>query len=196
MGKIEKIEKVGKVGKVGKLGKLNKQIQFLMALIVSVSILTSNWAFAANTSDEQSWQKLVQKIVKEGEVLNSEYGTYLIMSEITPNKPDLDQDGNHINNYISLVGGFSPPSSSNFFLSHVEAVWENWQLDADGNWKVDQWLFKLTENGDLLSARHYSLVETKQRRVLKHQYEKEKPEIGETIWMLLKKSWLQKVANE
>lgn len=123
--------------------------------IVSIfALCLSATAFAAQTFDE-----LVQTAITKGIEMPTEAGTYRTLERITPN----DRAIAHRAEYFSVVGW---NIDGEFRADHLEIVSENWKIDADGNWDIEQWGFVVLLNGKTIRFMHNRLVERQDGRVL------------------------------
>lgn len=102
-------------------------ITFFLGTLISLSV----WGNPAQ------WEGLLNKIEKEGQYFPTQVGDYLSLSDIQPN----DREKDRIASYISGVGFYD--EDFKFHMNRIEAVWEDWKRDANGNFRVDQWLFQL-----------------------------------------------------
>jgi hypothetical protein len=74
-------------------------------------------------------------------------------------------DAGHVAEYINEWG--YTDSKGVFQVGEVSLVSEFWTIPAaDGNWHIDQWLFRLDTDGTISSRAHITLVETRDGRVL------------------------------
>ena len=74
------------------------------------------------------------------------------------------KDAAHLANYINEWG--YTDSHGVFQPGEVTLVSEYWSIPADGNWHIDQWLFRLNVDGSISSRAHITLVETRDGQVL------------------------------
>lgn len=157
----------------------------LLALGFSVSSLagdgTQVLATSINTVQKQNWDKLIDIVQKKGHVLESAYGDYLFLQQIEPS--DVTQA--HVANYFSLVGGRDAAGQFNF--GRIEVVSEDWQINQDGHWVIDQYLYRISPEGEIISGGHVEMIQTKDRIVLKHEF----VELGENA---VKSNW-QRILN-
>lgn len=152
-------------------------------LLMGSAILLS---LTSSADSLKEWQDLITQVVTEGKLLENELGNFIYLETITPN----DKNADHIASYLTAMGGFNADKS--FTVSHTQAVWENWQTNADGNWEVDQWMFKISNEGEITESFHYILVEKKNNHVLRHEsVPTTKAELN-AKWATLKAEWLSK----
>ncbi|HXT00109.1 MAG TPA: hypothetical protein VN915_05505 [Elusimicrobiota bacterium] len=74
------------------------------------------------------------------------------------------KDAAHVADYVN-EWGFTD-SRGEFQPGEVTLVSEQWTIPADGNWHVDQWLFRLGMDGSVGARAHITLVETQDGQVL------------------------------
>lgn len=121
---------------------------------------------------EGPWAGIVEKAVTFGLVVEPDgvipAGRYLA---------DLagPQNGPHKADYFS-VWGYTYPDGS-FSPDSVTMVSENWEIAADGNWRIDQWLHWLGLDGVPQRASRTVLIEDPYGRVLDAQ--SEAPQVGD-----------------
>lgn len=108
------------------------------------------------------WDQLTAKVTTEGARLDTQFGMYVSLSSVVP----LDDKGSHQADYISGVGGVDEDDV--FHAGRFELVSETWIKDANGNWDVDQWLFRVSVEGVLQWGGRYRLVETERGTVISH----------------------------
>lgn len=139
--------------------------RILFSLGLALSFMMVNLggdAFAANVPpgfDAAKWQQLIAKVIKNGTAQDTPDGTLMELSNIVPN--DLTKP--HHADYISALGGRD--SSGNFGVAEMYDVSENWRIQ-NGNWNIDQWIWTISSEGDLLAISHSTLVETMDGLVL------------------------------
>lgn len=126
----------------------------LLAALSTVLVLLAHAAFASTLS----WDQLVDAAVHRGTVHESPVGTYRSLERLSA-----DRRQPHTANYFSAVGY---DGRDGFEIFRFEVVSENWLIDAEGNWVIDQWGFVLSPEGRLQRWMCYRLVETPQGLVL------------------------------
>lgn len=107
------------------------------------------------------WQELVAKVRALGTFTPSDGNmpaTYGLEDVRGP------KDAAHVANYINEWG--YTDSHGNFEAGEVTLVSEQWTIPADGNWHIDQWLFRMGMDGAVSARAHITLVETKDGQVL------------------------------
>ncbi len=148
----------------------NGFLLILLALCFSVSSMAADGSLLiANVSpvqtgsvSAQNWNKLLDIVQKKGQTLETEFGDYVYVEHIEP----MDKSLPHIANYFSLVGG--KDAVGQFTFGRIEVVSENWQLDKNGNWEIDQYLYRISPDGEIISASHVNMVQAKDRQILKY----------------------------
>jgi hypothetical protein len=173
----------------------NVFILFLLALGFSVSSMAADGTLLiANISPTQvgsisarNWNKLLDIVQKKGQTLESEYGEYVYLEQIEP----MDKSLPHIANYFSLVGG--KDAVGQFGFGRIEVVSENWQLDQAGNWVIDQYLYRISPEGEINSASHVNMVQTKDRLILKYDSVWLDEAASKSNWQRILNNWYVQV---
>lgn len=129
------------------------------------------------------WELLLERIQQEGRWLELETADYLYLQR----KEDSTPEPNHQDDYISLVGSHSETGA--FQAYRVEAVSEAWVKNKDGNWSIDQWLFRIELDQTLTAASHYWMLQTPDRRVLESKFIPESAATSLRQWQSTKESW-------
>lgn len=118
----------------------------LIAFILGTLFSFSVWATPAQ------WEGLLSQIEQQGQYLPSPVGDYLSLSDVQPN----DREKDRIASYISAVGYYD--ENMKFQMNRIEAVWEDWKRDENGNFRVDQWLFRLGVDQQMQAYSRYILI--------------------------------------
>lgn len=129
---------------------------------IAVAFLITFFSIPSFSSvDHERWEALINKAVTQGTSQESEMGEFrtLTISNTT------DLSGPHLIEYFSAVGGQSV-SDGKFYVGHLELVWENWSVNEDNNWDIDQWLFIINKDTTLSASWHNHLIETRSGGVL------------------------------
>lgn len=126
-------------------------------------IFAALFSFSAWSSPEQ-WAELLNKIALEGTYYGAPFDDYMSLSDINPN----DREKDRIASYISGVGYFD--ADMKFHINRIEMVWEDWKRDQYGNFRVDQWLFKLTPEQQMISYSRSILILTPTGSYLDSEY--------------------------
>lgn len=155
---------------------MNKLIVSVFALCLSTS------AFAARTFDE-----LVQHAVAHGTITDTQVGSYYTLQDLQPN----DRSVAHQAEYFSVVG---QELSGTFKPHHLEVVSENWRIDANGNWDVEQWGFVVSLSGVVTRFIHNHLVEQRDGIVLIYDRIPTTSAESESAWQKLLQMWENKDA--
>lgn len=132
----------------------NWVLGFFISIIFA---LTANIAMAAH-----SWPELTQKAITQGERSEGYAGIYKTLRLIQA----IGHQGAYEADYFSAVGGES--DGGVFSAGHYETVSEVWLIDQDGNWDINQWLFKLDHKGSVTWVAHFHLIELPNGTVIKH----------------------------
>jgi len=161
--------------------------------LISISVFafqaSATEPYALDSNRAGSWEKLIEHLIASGESMSNEHGDFIILEEVTP----ADTEKPRIANYLTGVG--FRDSSGQFYLDHVRAVWENWQLEPDGSWKIDQWLFKVAEDGELESFDHLHRFKSPDRLgVIRVDIPATDSE-AEAFWDKLRSGWFEKISR-
>jgi hypothetical protein len=131
---------------------------------LSLCVLWTLSTQAQQTSlDPEAWNQIVQKILKNGTDMDSYDGTYRTLSLFQPE----DKEQTHWAKYLSAVG--AADSEGTFHAWRIHAVFENWVLNENQQWEIDQWLYVLNMQGQIQRLSHYFLKEEKDGHVLEHR---------------------------
>ena len=131
----------------------------------------------------RNWNKMLDIVQKTGKLLESPYGDYLFVEHIEP----ADTAKPHVANYFSLVGGYDV--NGVFQYTHIEVVSENWQINADGNWHIDQYLYRISTDGQIKTSSHVDMIQTKDRVVLKHESLDYDETAAKSNWQRILNNW-------
>lgn len=161
--------------------------KFILMVITFSSTLSPSFSKAEQKTD---WDHLVEQIISNGKNENTSFGEFRTLTRSSTE----DLSSPHLIRYLSVIGGSSAEDSqkqSTFTIGHVELVWENWLIDADQNWNVDQWLFKVSAEGIPTKTWHYHLVIVPENgHVLKHEAIQETPNTQQKAWNDRIAEWL------
>ena len=138
-----------------------KYIVLLLVFTVLGSFQTQASHFPENF-DQETWENMKSHIIKHGKLIRLERGialkTMIRRTPDTPNEP-------HVAEYLSAFGSFF---RGQFQDSWYSAIYEDWRLNDEGHWVIDQWQFRVERDGGLSTVRHMELTKTKHGRVLSH----------------------------
>jgi hypothetical protein len=157
------------------------QINHLLETHLSLGA-TANAAIPSDL-DPVKLQAVIDRAVAQGEPMETSDGVYLSLKNLQPNDPTQS----HRADYFSAVGGFD--SHGKFGVSRLEVVSENWVLNQEHNWEIDQWLFRSWPDGDLRLAMHIQLVETADGLLLSSDILKTTDEEGLKEWSSHLNGW-------
>ncbi|GEM_PF-3082549 len=143
----------------------------------------SGYAQPEQSVSSINWSKMLDIVQKTGKLLESPYGDYLYVEHVEP----ADAKMPHVANYFSLVGGYDV--NGVFQYTHIETVSENWQIDADGNWKIDQYLYRIATDGQIKTSSRVEMIQTKDRVVLKHQIMDFDETNAKSNWQRILNNW-------
>jgi hypothetical protein len=143
---------------------LHPWIQFTRIMSLILCILCASLTQAQSTQQTpETWNQIVQKILKNGSDMDSYDGTYRTLSVFQPE----DKEQTHWAKYLSAVG--AADSEGTFHAWRIHAVFENWVLNENQQWEIDQWLYVLNMQGQIQRLSHYFLKEEKDGHVLEHR---------------------------
>lgn len=168
-------------------------LSFLIVLISTAGAYANDYMGALNpptTQDSQNqrnWNKFLDIVEHTGKILEAQYGDYLFIESIDPE----DKSKSHYANYFSLVGGLD--SNGKFHFNRIEVVSENWQLKEDGNWHIDQYLFRLSPDQEIMSSMHIDMVQTLTHTVIKHDYIEMDEVQSKQEWARLRNDWYARI---
>jgi hypothetical protein len=74
------------------------------------------------------------------------------------------QAKDHQADYVTLWGGVD--ADGTFIPDNASLVSENWVIEEDGNWHIDQWIFTMGLDGVIDRVSHSVLVEAPDRLIL------------------------------
>lgn len=172
------IEKMLKMLKILRLQNLKLVIMFFGLLFSSVSF--------AQKSDQEKWPILVSKMVNEGKSLPTQYGDYRVLSDVHPS----DKSAERVASYISAI---VYSTNEETFVERVEAVWEDWKFDIENNFRVDQWLFRLSPEGEITSQSRSILILSKSGSVLGREYPQTSSQEMQLKWQKILEQWYLKL---
>ena len=153
---------------------LPKRLHSLLSILFISGLTLTVTASADNLPpgfDLAKWHALLETTGKNGKAVKTELGETRTVSRIVPN----DLTVTHHADYLTTRG--YTDSENKFHAGTTFSVSENWQLHADGNWYIDQWLYELSFYGDVISLNHMSIVERPDASVLDYN---EIPNLGLT----------------
>lgn len=152
-------------------------------LILSLLFGLSVYAQSEQSVSSKNWNKILDSVQKTGKLLESPYGDYLYVEHIEP----ADTAKAHVANYFSLVGGYDIDGV--FQYAHIEVVSENWQINGDGNWQIDQYLYRIATDGQIQTSSHVDMIQTKDRVVLKHEIMNFDEAAAKSNWQRILNNW-------
>lgn len=134
--------------------------RLFLYFFLAVSLVFSSESRAV---DQKDLDFLITRAAREGQRQESYAGIYKTLKH----SQSFGADSGYQANYFSVVGG--EDNAGNFHTGRIELVSEYWKLDPDGNWNIDQWLYKLSIDGRPMWVAHYRMIQTPQGLVLLHQ---------------------------
>lgn len=156
-----------------------------------ILILTSLTINLAHAETHKGWEQLLQRAANEGQVQETTFGEFRTLINTT--NEDLSKP--HLIQYLSVVGGSSQSndnSTPGFYISHVELAWEDWQIDKDNHWNVNQWLFKVDIQGNPIRVWHFHIVEDiESGHIYEHEQIYASPEEQQSAWLERISFWLK-----
>jgi hypothetical protein len=161
-----------------------KSILLALTLLFTIQSQARDTKF--DVKNMEKWADLQVHIEKNGELMETQFGDYLSLSDVNPN----DRNQPRVANYISLVGGMS--QEGKFSTGRLESVWEDWKFDKDNNFRIDQWLFVISVEGQVIGHSRSILVLTQTGQYVRSEYPKTSDEEYKTKWFELEDGWLAK----
>ncbi len=143
--------------------------KILLCALLTLFTTTSVWAIPfpqlpiSQDSKDIGWEQLVQYAIAKGERVDTNIGTYCILTDLGGKS----MQEPHIGNYFSVIGG---GQGDQFGIDHTEVIWENWTLNSDGNRNGDLWQYVLTRDGQVRHFMHSELIEDQTGTVLSQKY--------------------------
>ena len=138
------------------------KVAYLFSIYLCILWTSSTHAHQASLAPE-TWNQIVQQILQNGSDMDSYDGTYRTLSVFQPE----DKEQTHWAKYLSAVG--AADSEGTFHAWRIHAVFENWVLNENQQWEIDQWLYVLNMQGQIQRLSHYFLKEEKDGHVLEHR---------------------------
>jgi hypothetical protein len=105
----------------------------------------------------------MNQIVQKGTSMQIDGYEWRTLSSVVP----ADSSQLHRANYISTIG--AKDSTGVYGIEELSDVSENWQIDSNGHWNIDQWIFEISDEGELTQVSHNTLIETLDGQVLDDQ---------------------------
>ena len=132
-------------------------MKLFLALVFSFGFAGQSFA-----SQDPGFQKLIDLSIKNGKPLDTAGGTYMVLETETvdPTHASTQKD------YFSSVGGYD---KNVFQVDHSEVVSELWTTNSDTNIVIDQWVFVVDNEAQLISGQHSIVIETSSRQIVSEQ---------------------------
>ncbi|MGZ3723743.1 MAG: hypothetical protein ACXVA9_12460 [Bdellovibrionales bacterium] len=124
--------------------------------ISGLALIFSLNAFAATVPsdfDQAKWQQLLVKIQASQNIMQIQAGELRYLAQIVP----ADTAKDHHAKYMSVLGNYD--ERQKYVVEDVSAVDEDWKIDSDNIWTIDQWTYHMSLNGDLIDVSHTQLRE-------------------------------------
>lgn len=132
-------------------------MKLFLALLFSFGLLQQGFA-----SDDPAFQKLVDLSIKNGKPMDTPAGIYLVLETETTDQSHASTQ----KDYFSSVGGYD---KNVFQVDHLEIVSELWTINSDTNIVIDQWVFVVDNQAQLISGQHSIVTETSSRQIVSEQ---------------------------
>lgn len=126
---------------------------FFILLSSLVTFWTLTVSAAAPGLDVEKFEALVNKTLTEGTVLESVYGTTVYLARIVPNDTGKPRSADYFTAEVVVANGQVIPR-------RFDVVSENWTINADGNWEIEQYIFLITTSANLEKVTHQRVIET------------------------------------
>jgi hypothetical protein len=145
-----------------------------------------------NTNEDQIklWEDLISYISEHGKEVASPMGFYFSLEDLSSNNR-FEPFTTHA---ISVVGGRDAKGGIAF--TRVEAVWNSYKPDKDGNMDGDQYMFLLSKTGNIARTYHYHFIKDKQDHVLVHESVETTSEDAEKKWNEIREYFFNKVRKK
>lgn len=124
--------------------------KFILTLILTLCTLSS----FAQTID---WDLFGRAFSTQARIEDTTYGTFAILENETAIEGGVNRQ------YFSAIGGFNEDAV--FVGYRHELVSEDWTI-VDGNFHIDQWLFALNADKEIIFYLHRKMIQTPDRVVL------------------------------
>ena len=136
---------------------------FILLGLLATIVTTATAAENPSGINQKKWNELLVSIATKGETMSGSNGLeYRVYSRLNPK----DLTVSHSAEYLSVVGFIN--ADMKFQGLETSAVSENWVLNKEGNWEIDQWVFRAALDGTLVKIFHVFLLETANGGVLKY----------------------------
>lgn len=122
-------------------------IKFIFTLFLALSTISS---FAQSID----WDLFSRAFSTQARIEETDFGTFAILESETPIENGVNRK------YFSAIGGFNEDAV--FVAGRHELVSEDWTY-IDGNFHIDQWLFALNYNNELIFTLHRKMIQTAER---------------------------------
>ena len=162
---------------------MNKTISYFV-LVLSVFVSLNSHALG-----DRAFDSLIDFAAKTGKRQASQFGVFKTLGHVQ----NFGNETGYKVNYFSFVGGEG--IDGNFNVGRVEMVSEFWGIDENGNWDIDQWLYKVSLDGKPTWVAHYRLVQTFQGVVLLHQGIDSTPEHEIAEFKKMLSFWLSQISE-
>jgi hypothetical protein len=127
-------------------------------LIAFFALSPLSQAFAANTPpgfESTRWEKLVGLVAFIGDQYDIGDGVQLrSFASIIPT----DKTVPHKADYFSTIGLVD--TFRKYHPNEISAVSEDWRKQTNGNWEIEQWIWKVSLSGELRGVMHGLIVKT------------------------------------
>lgn len=131
-----------------------------LASIVTLWTLTA--AAIAPGIDAQKWDVLTKKTLAEGEILQNAYGLTVHLARVVPPDTTKARSANYFTGVVNDNNGTLIPR-------RFDVISEDWSINAEGNWLIEQFILSLSPQGDLQSGIHQIVIETPGMTVIKSE---------------------------
>ncbi|HAM36559.1 MAG TPA: hypothetical protein DEB40_01090 [Elusimicrobia bacterium] len=134
----------------------------MLATTARASIPSYDWR---NTPAPQGWSEVIANLQNYGVFTpeNEPLPATIALADITG-----PQDASHHRDYVNIWGTENGPNK--FKGDYLTVISEDWRIE-NGKWIVNQWLFRVSTEGQLLAAAKGSVVETLEYQVLESKQE-------------------------
>ncbi|MBI3549398.1 MAG: hypothetical protein HY078_10195 [Elusimicrobia bacterium] len=110
------------------------------------------------------WEALVKKVLTRGTFQEADfYPAQYSLKDVQGDPKD-----SHSAEYVTIWGGVGDLGV--FQGSWASFVSEDWPVKADGHWHIDQWIFRIAMDGEIIEATHIFMIQRKDRIIVDGSY--------------------------
>ena len=157
---------------------------------VAAGFFAATLVFASNAFAEASWQKLFDLALHSKDEMQVNDGSfYNTLTLVNGQEGPIDTSRGRKVEYFSTVSFLDSFGAKR--PVYVDVVSEEWTERSADVFAVDQWLYRISLDGESIRFGHHTyLVEKKDGLVLDSGFHKETDATINAKWLSLKKMWL------